>query len=68
MLLKVFYGENCNVNCRNSTNYYKAIKPFLGKSAQNAALIQHLENNRLVADPTQVGSVLNTFQVCLSKT
>ncbi len=65
--IKGFYGENCNVNCRNYTNYYKAIKPFMGKNAQNSDSIQLLQNDRLVTDPVQVANVFNDFQVNITK-
>ncbi len=65
--IKGFYGKNCNVNCRNNTNYYKAIKPFMGKNAQNSDSIQLLKNDRLVTDPEQIANVFNDFQGNLTK-
>ncbi len=63
MAIEGFYGENCKVNCRNNSNFYKAIKPFMGKNAQNSDSIQLLENDRLVTDAVQVANVFNDFYV-----
>ncbi len=61
---KDYLSDNCSKHCRNTPNYYKAIKPFMGgRGGSNTVPIQFMDGDTLVTKPVEVATLYNDYCV-----